>query len=248
MGESRGSLIESLFKDRELYNILFENADDAMLFIEESRIIDCNKTAIKLLGYQEKSEFINEYFFKFSPELQSDGENSEQKAQNLFSVVQTETSPKIKWELKKADKTILSASLILKKLQLENHSCLQITIQEISAKNDETDELIRVKAFLTGLIETIPQPLFSKDENFKYNYCNQAFTEYIGKSKEEIIGSSVFQVSDIDKAEIYHLADLDAFEKSGNQVYQSTVKFNDGTDHQVIFHKNTIADTSDCRL
>lgn len=248
MGESRESLIESLFKDRELYNIFFENADEAILFIEENRIIDCNSKAISLFGYQNKSQFIDQFLFRFSPEFQSDGKKSEQKAVALFSSVLTNSDMRINWEFQKPDRTVFPANLILKKVQLKHHSCIQITIQDVFAKEDKSDELNQVKAFLNGLIETIPQPLFSKDKNFIYNYCNQAFAEYLGKPKDDIIGSSVYQVSDADKAEIYHKADVDAFEKTGNQIYESMVRYNDGKDHHVIFHKNTVTDTQGTKL
>lgn len=38
--------LENLFPCRELYKNLFENAGEAIFFLKEAQIIDCNKAAV----------------------------------------------------------------------------------------------------------------------------------------------------------------------------------------------------------
>lgn len=86
--------IKGLFKCRELYQILFENAGDAIFFIEESKIIDCNRAVLLMLGITSKNELIGRFPFDFSPEVQPDGILSNEKAQKIISLI-TGSSTKI---------------------------------------------------------------------------------------------------------------------------------------------------------
>ena len=94
--------------------------------------------------------------------------------------------------------------------------------------------------FLQTLMDAIPNPIYSKDEHGIYNHCNIAFTEYLGIKKEEIIGSTVYEVSENKLAEIYDKADKNLMEKKGTQVYESKLMHKDGTHHDVIFSKSVV--------
>lgn len=50
-------------------------------------------------------------------------------------------------------------------------------------------------AFLELLMETIPLPVFYKNLDGCYTGCNRAFEEFIGSSREEIIGKSVYDMA-----------------------------------------------------
>ncbi len=93
--------------------------------------------------------------------------------------------------------------------------------------------------FLQHLIDTIPNPIFYKDRNCIYQGCNLAFEEYLGLSKKEIIGKSVYDVAPQDLADKYNEMDLALLNAPGVQVYESTVMYSDGTKHDVIFYKAT---------
>ncbi len=98
-------------------------------------------------------------------------------------------------------------------------------------------QLTNEKDFIETLIDNIPNPIFYKDSNFIYRYCNQAFREFIGYDKEQIIGKTVYDVAPPELAEIYNQADKDLYDIKGRQAYESTVKHGDGTNHQVLFNK-----------
>lgn len=61
--------------------------------------------------------------------------------------------------------------------------------------------------FLQTLIDAIPNPIYSKDEFGVYNHCNAAFTEFLGMSKEEFLGSTVYNIFEKELAEIYSNSD-----------------------------------------
>ena len=92
--------------------------------------------------------------------------------------------------------------------------------------------------FLQTLIESIPVPLFYKDTAGRYLGCNRAFEDSLGKSRNEIIGKSVFDMAPPDIAQRYKDKDDELFSQPGTQTYDwLTVK--GCVARNVIFHKAT---------
>ncbi|RMD01367.1 EAL domain-containing protein [Aquitalea palustris] len=93
--------------------------------------------------------------------------------------------------------------------------------------------------FITRLIDTIPNPVFYKDETGRYIGCNSAFEQYLGKARSELIGYTVFDISPPDLAARYQAADQALFDERGTQVYETQVVYGDGSRHEVMFYKAT---------
>ena len=93
--------------------------------------------------------------------------------------------------------------------------------------------------FLQHLINAIPSPIFYKDIDGIYRGCNSAFEKYLGLRNDEIIGKSVYDISPPDLADKYREMDRALFDNPGVQVYESSVRYANGTRHDVIFNKST---------
>ena len=102
---------------------------------------------------------------------------------------------------------------------------------------NQKKELKKQLDFSQMLIDTTPIPVFYKDAGGKYLGCNKAFEKFSGKSREEMIGKSVFDIAPSHLAEVYNQADLDLSQKDGLQVYESNAVHADGTQHTVVFFK-----------
>lgn len=117
-------------------------------------------------------------------------------------------------------------------------------IQDISALKFYEAQLENDSEFLDTLLEIIQNPIFYKDSEGRYQFCNTAFSEYLGFPKSRIIGSTVYDVAPEDLADVYHKADLDLMEQRGHQVYEAQVKYADGSIHDVVFNKAVHTDSN----
>ena len=86
-------------------------------------------------------------------------------------------------------------------------------------------------------MDAIQTPIFYKDTHGIYTGCNKAFEKYLGLSKEEIIGKTVYEVSPKKLADMYHKMDDALFKDKKTQIYQTQVRYADGMLHNVVFHK-----------
>ena len=94
------------------------------------------------------------------------------------------------------------------------------------------------------LINAIPAPIFYKDENGVYTGGNTSFEAYLGRDAKDIVGQTVYGVAPEHLAKIYHKADMKLMREGGKQIYETSVKHADGTEHDVMFHKAVFAKSS----
>lgn len=96
---------------------------------------------------------------------------------------------------------------------------------------------------LDVLLDTIPNPVFYKDTAGRYLGCNRAFAErFLGRPKEAIIGHTLFDFSDTiprSLAEFFREQDERLFDEPGVQAHESRVRFVNGLQRDVVFHKAT---------
>lgn len=96
---------------------------------------------------------------------------------------------------------------------------------------------IREANLLQAVINAVPVPIFFKDAEGLYLGCNAAFEEYVGLSKDELVGKSVFELFAPDLARIYYEADKALYDQQGMQKYEAQVTYADGSVRDVMFHK-----------
>lgn len=96
--------------------------------------------------------------------------------------------------------------------------------------------------FIENFIDTIPNPIFYKDENGIFKNCNIAFTEFLGFKKEEIIGHTTYDINPKELAESYYKSDIELIKHKGKQTYEAKLKHKDGSIRDVILNKDVIID------
>ncbi len=96
--------------------------------------------------------------------------------------------------------------------------------------------------FHQKIIDALPIPIFYRDLNGVYQASNKAHEKFIGQLREQIVGSSVYEIHTKDMADIYSRRDKELLESGGVQVYENQIRHCDGAMHNVIFNKAVIRD------
>ncbi|MBS7623186.1 PAS domain S-box protein [Candidatus Bathyarchaeota archaeon] len=76
-----------------------------------------------------------------------------------------------------------------------------------------TRELESSRRFLEATMESTPDPIYIKDREFKYLFANEAYCKLLGKSREEIIGQTVYAFYPREEADILTQQDREVIEK-----------------------------------
>ncbi len=115
-------------------------------------------------------------------------------------------------------------------------------VEEITQKKQLELERKQHFDFLQNLLDTMPNLAFYKDAAGVYKGCNQAMEDFLGLSKEGIIGKTVFDLYPKDLAEKYDAMDQELFHHPGIQGYEFDMERSDGARRRFIFHKATFLD------
>lgn len=125
---------------------------------------------------------------------------------------------------------------ILDRLLLKN------ILEKKKANSLKVEENLEI---LNMLIDAIPLPVFYKDNQLKYRFCNKQFETYLGKTKSDIEGKSVYDVAPSEFAELYDSKDRLLIKKRGILIYEAPVEYPDGSIREILFHKAAIGDRDD---
>ena len=111
----------------------------------------------------------------------------------------------------------------------------------LSTMGNQALQLIKNANFKETLLESIPNPVYYKDRNGVYLGCNKAFEEFIGLSKQQIIGKTVHDVFPSEWANKYSQMDSNFFDRPQPQTCEYAVDMRGG-EHHVILNKASFTD------
>jgi two-component system cell cycle sensor histidine kinase/response regulator CckA len=115
---------------------------------------------------------------------------------------------------------------------------------ELAERKRAQAELEEKRLFLNTLLDAIPVPVFYKGTDGRYLGFNRAFEKYFGRTHEELVGKSAFDIAPRELAEIYHAKDEELFRAPGVQVYETDMMNSQGQLRNVIYHKATYVDSN----
>lgn len=87
----------------------------------------------------------------------------------------------------------------------------------------------RKQILLKSLINSIPDLVFYKDPNSVFIGCNKAFEKYIGKSENELIGLTDYEIADRESAENYRKIDADLIKTQSTSIFEEVILDPDGS-------------------
>lgn len=93
--------------------------------------------------------------------------------------------------------------------------------------------------FLQVIIDTIPSPVFYKDAAGRYLGFNKVYEEYVGLTRDQMLGKAVHDLWAKDLADVFCQKDQELFQRPGIQTYETSVTHSDGARHDVVMNKAT---------
>lgn len=168
------------------FRALFENAMDAILLldIQSFRIFDCNPATEEMFG-KSRNQIIHSLIQEFSPELQKNGEKSDELINFFINKALSGEKTKFEWCFAIADKKIL-AELNLYKVDINGNSILQLICKDITEKRKSEEQL----NLLSQSINQSSSAVIITDINGNIEYVNDTFCKLTGYSREEVIGQN----------------------------------------------------------
>lgn len=115
----------------------------------------------------------------------------------------------------------------------------KITEERIKSEHKQSE---RYRKIHEALFSAVPNPVYYKDAEGRYLGCNNAFTEQLGVTKEELKGKTVFDLWPSEHSKVYHKMDLELMANPQKQEYEWQLKDKNGETRVVIFSKDVFYD------
>jgi PAS domain S-box-containing protein len=111
----------------------------------------------------------------------------------------------------------------------------------VRRKNAERllEQQIRV---LNSFMETIPNPVFFKDDQLQFQQCNVAFQALIGMDEQEIIGKTFKDITTPELAAIFYEKEQILLDEPGFQSFETQFQRSNGEVFTVIMNHATVTD------
>ncbi len=125
---------EKLKNQKKIYELIFDNAADGILILDNGKFTDCNDSIVKMLKYDKKEDILNLHPAQFSPERQLDGRLSSEKADEMIALAYKNRGHRFEWIHKRSTGEDFWAEIVLKPVVVDEKEILYVVWRDISER------------------------------------------------------------------------------------------------------------------
>jgi len=125
---------DEINRQKESFKTLFEDSSDGLLLIQNNIYVECNKSIVKLFGFDIKNDILNSHPWTLSPKYQPDGELSSVKGEGIIKKCLNKDFRgfiEFEWLNTKVDGTHFWCNVVLNKIDLNGIDTLYARVRNI---------------------------------------------------------------------------------------------------------------------
>ena len=179
----------------EARKLLFEKHIDSVLVIKDNLFINCNPASISMFGYSSKEEMIHVHPSQLSPERQSDGRLSLEKANEMIAIAEAKGSHRFYWEHVRKNGQIFPTEVFLTAAMLNGTPIVYTVLRDLTESVKSEKQRMQSELKFRTLFESSSDAvmLFSVDG---FVDCNNSTLEMFGYNDTcEFRGKSIADMS-----------------------------------------------------
>lgn len=186
------------------YRTLFESANDAIFMMDREKFIECNHKTLAMFGCESKEDIFGRRPWEFSPPLQPDGSNSQEKAEEYINNAFKGAPQHFYWRHIRKDKTPFDAEVSLSCIELGDEIYVQVMVRDITARMQAEEGLRESEERYHSLFDSSHAAMLLIDpDNGSIVDANYAACSYYGYGKEEITARRIFEINIMSEDEIF---------------------------------------------
>lgn len=215
---------------------ILNNAADSVIVIDGKGVIrEFNPSAEATFGY-EASEVIGGKVDVLMPERHAKDHDSHLQRYHDTGEKHVVGRTREVEGLRK-DGTEFPLELHVGEAELEDEKLFVGIIRDITDRKRQEKEIADNLSFVTTLVDSVPNPIFVKDNSGRYLNFNRAYEKAFGVKREDIIGKTVKELDFFPEAyrDIRHQEDVALLRDGGSAHRETSVVLGDGKEHDMLF-------------
>jgi PAS domain S-box-containing protein len=167
---------------------------DPISILENGVFIECNYATLKMLKMNSREDLIGKTPWQMSPEYQSDGQLSVEKAKMMIAKSVAEGSNRFEWEHTRFDGSVFTAEIVLTPILEMNIETVFVIWRDISDKVKAKKAVEEIETKYKTITEDAPTAILIH-QNGKWVYANKAVEEMFGIAREKLLGEESSNMS-----------------------------------------------------
>jgi PAS domain S-box-containing protein len=182
-------LEEALRRGEEKLRTLFDSATDGLFIVDmEGYIIDVNKTAHERLGYT-KEEMLSMQIFRL------DHPDFRDKIPERMAHLQEYGSCVCESAHLRKDGTVMPVEINAKIMDFDGKKVLFGVVRDITERKKAEETLRKNEEFMRNVLDNVDEGFLVIDRNFRVLNSNKAYSSWIDKRQDEIVGRHCYEIS-----------------------------------------------------
>ncbi|MHB8110101.1 MAG: PAS domain S-box protein [Syntrophorhabdaceae bacterium] len=204
---------EELEEKETKLRLLYEKSADPIFIFDGERYIDCNESAVTLMGCKSKKESLRYHPLEISPEYQPDGELSRNKGASVIKQAKKDGNASFEWLHRSVDGKEFWVDISITTIPFDGPRPLMYAIwRDITERKKTESELKDSEERNRNMFNNIPFPTFVYDfDTLKIVDVNTVAVRDYGYTREQMLGMTLRDLTpDEDKPSLMaHLAKPD---------------------------------------
>ncbi len=223
-----------LAESEQRFRTLFEETRQAIVLIEEGRIIAANRAALEMLRLEQAGQLLGKKPELISPTLQPDGSSSVEKVAEMMRIAQAQGFHQFEWVHQRADGETFPAQVLLTAIRRGGKTLMHAAWHDITAQKQAereladyrqqlerqvaertaelaaaTDSLRSANAQLHAIVDSASAAIMVVRQRV-IEQCNRRSEEIFGYSRAELAGQPTRLLYDDDES----------WERAGEAIYR----------------------------
>ncbi|EMB14808.1 PAS domain S-box protein [Rhodopirellula europaea] len=169
----------ALIENTKRSQAMFYSSQDAILFLSDGEVLDCNPRALELFGFNSLEDMRGVDVLSLSPEYQPDGKRSDVEGDKIMQLIRRTGKRHFEWTHQTKDKRPIECDISAVSFELSGRVYEQLVIRDISSKKElqrhlaQTQKLESIGQLAAGVAHEINTPMQCVFGNVEY--LNTAF-------------------------------------------------------------------------
>ena len=131
-----------LDEQRRIFRTIYEKSADAILLLRDGVFIDCNESALTMLGYRDREQVVGRRPVDLSPPVQPDAGDSGHAADKMVRRAMDEGCHHFQWVHVRADGTEFWTDVVYTRLVLDNKVTIHVRWLDIQRQKELQRQLV----------------------------------------------------------------------------------------------------------
>jgi PAS domain S-box-containing protein len=204
---------QELRRSETKFRTLYDLNSDAVMLLDEKSFFDCNPATLAMFGCATREEFCSKHPADVSPPVQPDGTDSRTLANQRIATAREKGTNHFEWMHKRTDTgETFTADVLLNAMELDGKPVLQAVVRDITGRKQVEEALQNSRALYFSLVENLPQSIFRKDRDGRFQFVNERFCRDLKRSAKDIVGRTDSDFFPPELAQAYRKDDLRVME------------------------------------